>query len=68
MNSPNVSAGPSELLTPRELAGRWACSIGHLANLRSAGLGPTYLKIGTSVRYRLTDVLEYETARVVTPA
>ena len=68
MNAPDTSHEPSELLTPRELADRWACSIGHLANLRSAGLGPTYLKIGTSVRYRLTDVLDYETARVVTPA
>jgi hypothetical protein len=68
MNAPDTTSEVTELLTPRELADRWTCSVGHLANLRSAGLAPTYLKIGTAVRYRLADVLAYEAARVVTPA
>jgi hypothetical protein len=57
----------SDLLTARELAQRWGCSVGHLANLRSAGLGPAYLKIGTSIRYRASDLDVYEQARTVSP-
>lgn len=54
------------LLTRAQLATRWACSPGHLANLASAGRGPTYLKLGgSSVRYRLADVEAYEDACVV---
>jgi len=30
------------------------------ANLRSAGTGPAYLKLGGRVLYRLTDVEDYE--------
>jgi hypothetical protein len=55
----------SELMTPRALSERWGCSVGHLANLRSAGLGPAYLKIGSAVRYRVDDLLAYERARTV---
>jgi hypothetical protein len=53
------------LLTPHELAERWGCSVGHLANLRCARLGPTYLKLGSSIRYRMADLLAYEESRVV---
>ncbi|QCX26420.1 helix-turn-helix domain-containing protein [Nocardioides jishulii] len=31
-----------------------------LANWRSAGTGPTFVKIGGMVRYRLADVEAYE--------
>lgn len=55
-------------LTPRDLAARWGSSVGTLANQRSAGEGPTYLKLGARVIYRLCDVQEYEAARLVTPA
>lgn len=58
----------SELMTAPELADRWDCSVGHLANLRSAGIGPTYLKIGSAVRYRVTDLLSYEHAHAVDTA
>jgi hypothetical protein len=50
----------AQLLTPAELAERWQCSPGHLANMRSAGVGPVYLKLGSSIRYRVSDVQTYE--------
>jgi hypothetical protein len=50
----------AQLLTPAELAERWQCSPGHLANMRSAGVGPVYLKLGSSIRYRVSDVQAYE--------
>jgi hypothetical protein len=67
MTQTTTRAVLSDLLTARDLAERWGCSVGHLANLRSAGLGPGYLKIGTSVRYRVCDLLAYEQAHFVDP-
>jgi hypothetical protein len=40
-----TTRSPGELLTPTELAQRWGCSKGHLANLRSSGSGPDYVKL-----------------------
>ena len=48
------------LLTCAELAERWCCSPGWLANMRCAGQGPPFLKLGSNVRYRLQDVVAYE--------
>jgi hypothetical protein len=56
---------PLELLAPPELAARWGCSVGHLANLRSARGGPNFLKLGGNVRYRLADVMAYELSHLV---
>ena len=67
MTHSTATAVLSDLFTARELADRWNCSVGHLANLRSAGLGPAYLKIGTAVRYRVSDLLAYEQAHLVDP-
>ncbi|KRF22920.1 AlpA family transcriptional regulator [Phycicoccus sp. Soil802] len=53
-------------LSPRELAGRWRTTAGHLANLRSAGRGPRYLKLSAGkVVYRLADIEEFESERLV---
>ena len=49
-----------QLLTSAELAERWGCSTGWLANMRSAGVGPRFLKLGSNVRYRVPDVIAYE--------
>ncbi|WP_206064976.1 helix-turn-helix domain-containing protein [Nocardioides sp. JQ2195] len=49
-------------LTTEMLAERWEVSPGTLANWRARGTGPTYCKIGNSVRYALADVEQYETA------
>lgn len=58
---------PDSLLTPAALADRWSCSLGWLANRRSAGTGLPFVKVGALVRYRLSDVLAYETASIVEP-
>ena len=55
-------------LNTQQLASRWAVTPGHLMNLRSAGQGPPYLKLGARVVYRLEDLEAYEAARVVLPA
>lgn len=53
------------MITTKALAARWATSAGRICNLRSSGRGPAFLKIGEAVRYRLSDVVRYEDARVV---
>jgi hypothetical protein len=58
------SAG-AELLTDAQLAERWQLSRGTLANQRSQGRGPTYLKIAGRVRYRRSDIETYEQASMV---
>lgn len=52
-------------LTERELAERWRCATGWLANMRSQGVGPRYHKLNRLVRYALADVTAYEAARAV---
>ena len=58
---------PEILLTPRELAQRWKTSLQSLANRRSAGKGPRFIRIGRSIRYRLSDVEEYLAQNTVEP-
>lgn len=38
---------------------------GRLANMRCAGIGPTFVKIGQSVRYRVEDIETYVDANIV---
>lgn len=54
-------------LKPGQLANRWATTPGHLANLRSKGLPPIFVKLGTSVRYALADIEAYEDQHRVLP-
>lgn len=63
-NEPAQEVGP-ELLTDAQLAQRWQLSRGTLANQRSQGRGPTYLKIAGRVRYRRTDIEAFEQAGLV---
>ena len=49
-----------ELLTQKQLARRWALSERTLERWRCTGEGPTYIKLGGLVRYRLADILAYE--------
>jgi Helix-turn-helix domain len=53
------------LLTDAQLAVRWQLSRGTLANQRSQGRGPAYLKLAGRVRYRLSDIEAYEQAGLV---
>lgn len=57
-NSPTSTPRPH--LTQRELAKRWNKSEGTLERFRSEGIGPRFLKIGGTVRYRLEDIEAYE--------
>jgi hypothetical protein len=50
------------LLTADELGERWRLSPQTLANLRSAGKGPPFVKLSNgSIRYKLSDILKAET-------
>ena len=60
--------GHRDLLTPSQLADRWGVSTGHLANLRHHSEGIGYLKIGSRVAYRFTDVVAFENDHYVTVA
>lgn len=57
-----------ELLTDAQLAQRWQLSRGTLANQRSQGRGPVYLKIAGRVRYRRSAIEAYERAATVQKA
>jgi hypothetical protein len=54
-----------DLLTDAQLAARWQVSRGTLANQRSQGRGPAYLKLSGRVRYRRSDIEAYEQAGFV---
>lgn len=66
MTGPELDRDPyRDLLTPGQLADRWGVSTGHLANLRHHGEGIGYLKIGSRVAYRFTDVVAYKNEHYV---
>lgn len=52
------------LLTPEDLAERWGMTVSGLAQQRSEGRGPKFIKLGRSysspVRYRMADIIDYE--------
>lgn len=49
-----------DLLTERNLSDRWQVSCRTLQRWRAEGVGPAWLWIGGSVRYRFSDVLAFE--------
>ena len=49
-------------LKEEELASRWRISIKALQRWRLIGDGPPFLKVGRSVRYRISDVEAFEAA------
>ena len=63
LSPPHATAG-DRLLTEIELARRWCCSPKTLRNQRTAGGGCQFLRLGRLVRYRMSDILSYEAARV----
>ena len=52
------------MLTPRQLSRRHQVSEKKLAHDRLVGRGVRFYKIGRLCRYRLSDVIAYETARL----
>ena len=57
---------PEKKLTPKEAAQRIGLASGHLANLRSRGTGPAFLKLGRKVMYTLGDVDAWVASKRVT--
>lgn len=47
---------PRRFLDPAESGEYLGLSVATLANWRSAGTGPEYLKVGGRIRYRLADL------------
>lgn len=47
-------------LTQAQLAERWQVAQSTLERWRSEGLGPIYMKILGRVRYRLSDITDFE--------
>jgi hypothetical protein len=62
---PDDASPEPHLLTDAQPAVRWQLSRGTLANQRSQGRGPAYLKLAGRVRYRLSDIEAYEQAGLV---
>ena len=61
----DTAASPEDmLLTERDLARRWGCSVKKLQADRLSGVGPGYLKLGRLVRYPFQRILAYEQTRL----
>lgn len=58
---------PTTYLRPDDLAERWQTTTKTLSNWRHRGEGPAYVKIGSSVRYPLSAVEDFEDAGRVEP-
>lgn len=54
------------LLTPAPIAEKLGVTVQALALMRHEGNGPTYVKIGRRVRYRMSDVEAWLNANTVT--
>lgn len=56
----------ADLLNVDELALRWGCKKVFLWRMRKRGTGPAWLRIGRLVRYRLCDVVAWESQQTRT--
>jgi hypothetical protein len=56
---PQSLAGADCLMDPRTTAMFLGLSVLSLADWRTKGVGITYIKVGRSVRYRMSDVQAY---------
>lgn len=55
-----------KFLNQVELSRRWGISARTLEQWRWRNVGPTFVKIGNCVRYRIDDVERYEQQRLMT--
>lgn len=62
-----MSNSPMIFLTDEQLAERWQCHRQTLIRWRSGGIGPKFVKINQQIRYKLSDIEEFEAAHTVTP-
>jgi predicted DNA-binding transcriptional regulator AlpA len=57
------------MMDEKELSTRWGISVRTLQNWRNNKKGPTYVKLNSDiVRYKISDVIEYENRTVIQPA
>lgn len=61
--TPDDDPRRQRFLTSRELAARWSQSLRTIEGWRYRGVGPSYIRLGGQVRYRLAVILAYEAAR-----
>jgi len=55
------------LLTPEDVAMHFRFNLGSLANWRSAGIGPAYIKVGGAVRYTRKAIEDFLVEQTVKP-
>lgn len=55
-----------QLITPKVLANRWTLKVTTLRHWRWSGKGPSFVKIGGRVMYRLCDIEKFEEGQVFT--
>jgi predicted DNA-binding transcriptional regulator AlpA len=61
-------AGCPEIATPAQVAKLTGTTVGTLASWRWRGMGPAYVRMGRSIRYRREDVAAYIAANRVETA
>ena len=57
----SVEISEDRWLSRAEVAGRYQLPVKTVAEWASKGTGPRYARIGKHVRYRLSDVIDWET-------
>ncbi len=67
MTAATLDPGETLYITAKELARRWATDVGHLANLRTQGRPPAYMKFGSAIRYNVAVIEAYEGLNSVLP-
>lgn len=68
MQNPELTQYHDDDHVPPKTAARFTgCSTAHLGNLRWLNRGPAYTRVGTAIRYRVGDLLEYMQRRRIVP-
>ena len=62
-----MTTSSPKFLTPHQLSDRWGnrINVRTLANWRTQGTGPQYVKVGGAIMYRVVDVEAYENRNTV---
>jgi hypothetical protein len=60
MNAVTAALDRDPLFTPKTVAARYGLTVQTLANMRCARRGPRFVKTPYGVRYRLSDLADWE--------
>lgn len=66
LDDPSIQQPPTKHLDQEQLARRWCLSPRTLERWRWLKQGPSYLRLGGRIAYRLTDVEAFEAAELRT--